>query len=515
MSDWLTKVIRAEAERLIQLAADDGELRADLRNLAESILTATAVPGKEIPFLDAPPPHGLSRGSTAVAEPGQNLAERDVRRSDSEPPAERLKELTFGRPSLAKTMPRSAAAAKPPPKPLHQELAEIEARCRRKSDAARWAAERVRQLRENCSFQADAPPVDHEMVKWADALTDNFFWLSASTAATGADPALLDDVSGCLEALAEALALVGGVLEKQHGNPKILERLLLMVSEAQSAVRAALQRVGAPSDPDQLEVFKWLKETTARQRVYVDRFMRADDVADSTRWPDLLGRIETVELGSGTSRQRDPGIERLRELIAPAQTEHEAQPDWSAIIDTVDRLVADGMPPSNKEIRELLLSVIEDIPERGELPIGFQAVVREIDRYLATRPGASEAPVSIQPSAEVKAVARLLAGRSVVLIGGNRRRGAQESLKRMLGLKDLVWIETREHQSIEGFEPAVARPDVALVLLAIRWSSHAFGDVKQFCDRYGKPLVRLPGGYNLNQVAAQILLQCSDQLDGR
>jgi hypothetical protein len=86
-------------------------------------------------------------------------------------------------------------------------------------------------------------------------------------------------------------------------------------------------------------------------------------------------------------------------------------------------------------------------------------------------------------------------------------------LKTALGLKDLIWIETREHQSIEGFEPAIARPDVAVVLLAIRWSSHAFGDVKRYCDRHGKLLVRLPGGYNPNQVAAQILSQGSGQLE--
>ena len=109
----------------------------------------------------------------------------------------------------------------------------------------------------------------------------------------------------------------------------------------------------------------------------------------------------------------------------------------------------------------------------------------------------------------------MLEGRSIVLIGGSRRREAQESLIRVLDLKDLVWIETREHQSIDSFEPVVARPDVALVLLAIRWSSHAFGDVKQFCDRYGKPLVRLPGGYSPNQVVAQILSQCSEQLGAK
>ena len=107
----------------------------------------------------------------------------------------------------------------------------------------------------------------------------------------------------------------------------------------------------------------------------------------------------------------------------------------------------------------------------------------------------------------------MLGGRSVVLIGGIRRREAQESLRRALGLSELIWIETKEHQSVDSFEPLIARADVAVVLLAIRWSSHAFGDVRQFCDRHGKPLVRLPGGYSPNQVAAQILAQCSGKLE--
>ena len=45
--------------------------------------------------------------------------------------------------------------------------------------------------------------------------------------------------------------------------------------------------------------------------------------------------------------------------------------------------------------------------------------------------------------------------------------------------------------------------------------THDMSAVKQFCDRHGKPLVRLPAGYNPNQVAAQILAQCSGQLAER
>jgi hypothetical protein len=182
------------------------------------------------------------------------------------------------------------------------------------------------------------------------------------------------------------------------------------------------------------------------------------------------------------------------------------------VIRAVDELVGGGVPPSDREIRELLLSVLDDLPDRDDFPDGFRLVLREIDRFLATRKPPSGATIAHEPTDEVKEARRLLGGRSVVLIGGICRREAQEALRTALGLKEVAWIETREHQSIGSFEPSVARPDVALVLLAIRWSSHAFGDVKQYCDRYGKPLVRLPGGYGPNQVAAQVLAQCSDQL---
>jgi hypothetical protein len=170
------------------------------------------------------------------------------------------------------------------------------------------------------------------------------------------------------------------------------------------------------------------------------------------------------------------------------------------------------MPPSNRTIRELLLPVIHELPDIEDLPPGFRLVLRELDRFLATRSSTVKSPIAPEPTAEVREVARLLGGRSIVLIGGSRRREAQESLESAFALKELIWIETKEHQAVAAFEPLIARRDTVLVLLAIRWSSHAFGDVKPFCDRHGKPLVRLPGGYNPNQVAAQILSQCSGQL---
>ena len=73
MSDWLMRVIKAEADRLVELAAEDDELRADLRALAESILAATATPESKI---DHDAPHeSLPRRCDCGGEPNRGAAE--------------------------------------------------------------------------------------------------------------------------------------------------------------------------------------------------------------------------------------------------------------------------------------------------------------------------------------------------------------------------------------------------------------------------------------------------------
>jgi hypothetical protein len=141
-----------------------------------------------------------------------------------------------------------------------------------------------------------------------------------------------------------------------------------------------------------------------------------------------------------------------------------------------------------------------------------QLVLREIDRYLDTRPDADPPVRSYRPSATIAEAAELLRGREVVLIGGQARPAHKAALMRAFGLADVRWLSTPDHTSFTVFEPDVARPEVAVVLLAIRWSNHDYDGVRAYCEAYGKPLVRLPGGYNANQVAHHILAQAGDRL---
>jgi len=155
--------------------------------------------------------------------------------------------------------------------------------------------------------------------------------------------------------------------------------------------------------------------------------------------------------------------------------------------------------------------VLDQIPDGLEVPKNFQLVLREIDRFLAKRAPSTEAVETTAPIAEVLQVRSLLRDQTVVLIGGERRQAAANALCAAFELRELIWIEGHD-QTYTDFEPHVARPEVSVVLLAIRWSRHGFGEVKEFCDRYDKPFVRLLGGYNPNQVAHTILNQIGHRL---
>jgi hypothetical protein len=517
MPGWEMKIITAEAQRLMALAAEDAALRAELRALAEAILSAT----------ETAPPHAATTAPHPVdvvleqassetipapvpgGEPPGDMKTHEIDQAARTEAVEPLRALTLGRSRHSPTEIKPPPAARTGPIVTDADLPEVESRCRLKAEGARRAAARLRRIREGTDPRAVISPEDPEIVAWADRLTDRFYWMNSPDASRPADISLLDDVGGCFETLAGAIALVrdDGV---QRGR---LERSLPLLAEAQSALRAAIRGIDGSDDPDQLQVFEWLKATAARHHVYLKRFMRADDQADPSRWHDLLDRIEDSHSRKG-SRLQGPLIDRLRHHLERIREGKGTEQDWQTVIMTVDAMVGAGVPPSDRAIRDLLLPVIDGLPDRDDLPHGFRLVLREIDRFLATRTPPSCAAATHEPTSEVKEVRRLLGGRCVVLIGGICRREAQEALERALGLEELTWIETKEHQSIGAFEASIARPNVALVLLAIRWSSHAFGDVKQFCDRHGKPLVRLPGGYSPNQVAAQILAQGSEQLGG-
>ncbi len=81
-----------------------------------------------------------------------------------------------------------------------------------------------------------------------------------------------------------------------------------------------------------------------------------------------------------------------------------------------------------------------------------------------------------------------------------------------LELSELKWITSREHESLDVFEPDITHPSTDVVVLMIRWSSHSYGGDRKFCEEHGKLFARLPRGYSPNQLAVQVMGQVGDRL---
>jgi hypothetical protein len=492
MSGDLANILEALANRLATIAENDLELTSLLRQLAEQFLQQTAPKIEETRKALPAVPLQAVETPTVIFAPAVS-AQHELLTPRIEVPVGWAKRFEVA----------------------DLDLKLNEARCRLKAEGARWAATRQRRMREAADFYTEIEPKDREIIDKAKALADCFLWMNHPSGPNPKDLELWEDVAGCFEAVAAAIALLREVVANLDEYGEVFEKVLDTAAETQSALRMAIEALEGNPDSDQVQLFLWLKETAQKHQLFIQRYMRIDDPADPKAWMEIQDRLGKLDNGLQDIRKekkrRQGRLQRCQYHVKQIREGKNLPYNWPKVVEIVEEMMADGLAPSNAELRELLLTVVEEMPDLGELPPGFQRVLGEIDRFLATRlPSAGEIVQEISP--QVKEAAKLLEGKSIVLIGGERRLFTQEALRNAFRLKELIWIATREHESIGGFEPYVARADVVVVLLAIRWSSHSYGETKVFCDRYGKPLVRLPAGYNPNQVAHQILEQCGERL---
>jgi hypothetical protein len=515
MSGTIETALAELAQRLVALATQDVELRSALRQLAGAYLQATEQPLVARDEAAAPPAAlELAEQVQATLQSLESAISQEAKSLPSvELPREKLPELTLGRATISQPARPSYPVAYAP-----ADFATIECRCRLKAEAARWAAARRRLMADGAGYDTQIDPKDRDIIARAKALPNCFLWMNHPSGPSPSNLALYEDVAAGFEALAEGVSLINQIQSEQILEQTQFEAALDVLAEAQSALRIAIANLDGPMDSDQTEVFRWLKTTAAQSQIFIQRYMRLDDPADPARCPEILARLEELQSRVQEARrrgnQRKKLLGKVRHKASLIQNDPAgAQDHWRILVQTVDELITGGLPHSNRELRDLLLPVLDQLPDLDDSPPSFELVLREMDRYMATCAPPESTPLA-RVSPEVIETQELLRGRSLVLIGGEKRPGAYQAIQEAFGLKELIWLETRAHESFEYFGPYVARSDVAAVLLAIRWSSHSYGEVKNFCELYGKPLVRLPGGYNPNQVAAQIMAQCSTRLGG-
>lgn len=509
--------VKAACERLIgelcARAASDSQVRADLRLIAEALLAAAAAPEAESPApVPAPEPVPEPRPEPlpdeVIAKLGPALTpslDRDLPgRGDDTPYMSSAQHVRQAEPA----------------DPLDSDLAilrSLSANLRLKAEATDWSIE----LFESQDADADYSLRNKKEDLYERALKLNkcFLWMTGLFLPSQETLPAWREMARCFETLARVCdALLTHAAERDAGDTSYPEKLIFLAAEAQSALRAAVPGTGQGYDPDQVRFFGWIADYARTNHHFIPRYMRQEDLAQPDQWREVQEALDAVADEEADKRKR----ERTRDSLLSKVRYHankvlEAQTasmthDWNVVIASVESLVELGVAPSDRDLRTMLLPIMDFLPElEGDYP-GVDRVIREIDRYLANRPVQESPPAETVVDPLIAKARALLAGKSIMIIGGEKRLRAEENLQEALGLKRVVWVTAYHHQSIYSFRPVVERDDVDLVCLLIRWSSHAFGDVKTFCDEMDKPLVRIPGGYNPKQMAHQILEQVGERL---
>ena len=494
MTHSLIIALKALTEHIISLAANDTALHDPLRAIGEQLLSAIQLEEK------TPSSPELTMDEWLKDEQVKTFITEAHRGDDFfEEPKDIPKDIQKTK-TLTSTLPQYVS---------NQELPEIEWRCNLKAEACRWIIQK-RALIE-AGLQDQVSEKEYYLIERAKAIPDCYLWMLRAYA----DNELLEQLAINFEAAAQ---IIGFAYYITANRPKDVAIGLPLMAETQSALFGAVQAITKILDRDQYRLYIWLKRETAEQQVYIPRYMRLDDVADPALSDNLYSRIvalkEQVQESDRMGKERMKLIKKIRHKRKLLRDEpKESATHWRIIAETINKLLESGVQPSNVDLRHEILPIVEEIPSDLELSPAFMLVLREIDKYLAGRPAYEEKGQDEVLSAETTRVAKLLEGQSIVMIGGDKRLNAYNSLKEAFNLEELYWLDTKEsHQSVEDFEPYICRPDVSIVLLAIRWSRHRYGDVKMYCDIHQKALVRLPSGYGVNQVANQILDQASERL---
>jgi hypothetical protein len=418
---------------------------------------------------------------------------------------------SYGRRMDEPVAPASSPPVVPPPVPvsspvLHgedgggwmpQEPSIIAGRCRAKGEACKLVAKKSAGTLDETQFAVGMAEARAAADKWPKCS----LWMLDMVSLSRAAP-VWDDLAGGYLTAADAADLLQVATDPTaKAEPDQMLAALNLAAEAQSLLFSAVIDTGnSRPDADQIQLYVTVRELAAARGTYIHRYLRRDDRVDPRSWPDLRKRIG-AQLEPFVAFQRKAGntkkvLANLKFKLKKAASDGPDRYDeWPRVMELLDEAVGGGIAPGHPELRDALLPVVESLPEDVMVPVNVAAIIRELDRHLASAPsnGKPPAPPTIAPEP--------LRGRSLVLVGGQLRPGDRDEIVRALDLAGLTWIEP--DRDLLDIERAIADPDTAAVLYSVRWAGHAFPDIRRLCAAYAKRLVRLPGGYAPHAVANQ------------
>lgn len=526
VGEWLT----AEAERARQAAAGSSNPRA---------MPATAAPRASASAAHATAARPASEPATTPAQSEPATAHSALAHPEPALTRQAQVELRIGdvRTMVAVPVPAEGAPRAggpiagptivqrmPPPVPAtassasEVDLLLVAQRCDLKADACDIGI-RTRAARAADIQDAEAAARAAQIQAAARALPECVVWGMTQIRPGGTD-ASIKAVAQCFRATAAAARLVHGV-RGGLGTSEQWQTALQPLATAHSMLRVALHAAGWSSEPDldQLVVHHWLRSQASERRAYLHH-MSLNDAADPERATAVLEDAERrlhehEEMLRLRKRTTDllNKIAYHRKAIEGAVAEP-AEHDLLRIQEALEALMEQGLPESDRRIRDALGPVAADqLAVRTDLSAPVRRAVGFAQDALGS--GAGQLRAEAKPDAasveewspEVLSVRRWIAGRDIVLVGGEIRQDAKARIEDAFRCR-VEWIAIREHASAEPIRAPATRSSTALVAGLVRLASHAHIDfAKEVAATVDKPFVFLPAGYNPEQIAHEVMEQ--------
>lgn len=453
--------------------------------------------------------------------------------------------LGIGGVEMTLTVPDSGSPIVPPASPVADEppanghertsagtwrerevdLSRTAAHARFMAEAIRFAIERKKR------DHAEIRDRERELGNTARALKCNAWMLNPYGPHLRADEHQLTLTARCYEVVAvcadvamESFARIDPDDATMHRD---LSTFLHLAAEVQSALRGALTALDISNDADQLDLFAWIRTQAEEQRCYVSRYLSRHDIADFEAIADLEARLTAFleELGTRRDREvdRHKAINRIRFHVSKLESADpdEAEHHWQRIAGVIERWVTEGNHVTDRLLHEALAEVADSMPDEhrtGHVATVMSAVQAWLASEQAAPTEAEEGDEPVEWSEEVRRVRKLVEGTVMVFVGGRAKPNAAARLVEAFGLADFRWLGTQDapYSTVTQCEPEIRRPNVSVVLVGIRFTSHELTEgIPRRCRDLGKAAVRLAGGYGVNAVAHAILEQASVTLEGR